>query len=745
MPIDSKDPSGEGSSRPHRSAPRHSRPVQTGQDANRNAAPRVSRRRQQYSEPVGRTGRPAHYENDRSQISQQDGGRDSHGQPYRRSVRPNGAHPQQYANAPRPENRSGARQARPQPVQSPSGYGNRPAGYSFDGYDAQRVGTYGRSHESVYRVRKKHRSHRRRNIIIGVACAVVVLVVAVGASGFALLQSARDVKSEASQVMGLAGSMMDKVEAGDMQGLSDDAASMASLASSMRSKTDSPLWAVASLVPVYGSDISAARTLVAAFDDVASDALVPLVGDIQGISLDTMMSDGRVNVEMFQALAEGLSSVSGVVQTSNDQVQAIGQTNISQVTELVSTAKSALGSLNGAVEAANQFAPLIPQMLGADGQTRNYMIVAMTSSEIRAAGGFPGAQGLLTVSDGNISLGDFRKVVWDRDQGGVPITDEEYALFQGPEFSTDAMRVTSGDALYNPDFPQSANRMTEFWTRMYGGAIDGVVAVDPVFLQYLLAVVGGVPSPDGTTIDGSNAVSYLMSDVYWLYEYDTDYQDAIFSSVAGAAFDKLVSSLGDVDPTALVSAVVRAADEGRLLVWMQNADEEQAAADLGVSGAVLTDPSTAQVGVYINDYSFTKSEYYLDFDTVVGDQTHNSDGSTTYRMVSTLTNTMTDDIEAQLPSYLRAGNPLALSDGDLMLRVYVYAPAGGSVTDVSVSGDADMSMRDGAYNGVAVSWGEVHLLPGQTVTISYAVTTSTQAGDVPLDVRTTPTVQDVRG
>lgn len=634
-------------------------------------------------------------------------------------------------------------QSRPRQHQSRSVYSMQ-----YDVYgdrDAEPIGSYGGSHEQVYRVRRKRHSHRRRNIIIGAVCVVLVLVVAIGTSGFMLLQSARGVKADADQAISIASRMMDKIETGDMQGLSDDSSSLASLASSMRAETDSPLWAVASFIPVYGSDVSAARTLIAAFDDLSNDALVPLTADIQGISLDSMMSDGRVNVEMFQTLAQGLSNVSTAIQSANEQIQGIGQTHISQVTDLVVTAKSAMGTLDGAVDAANQFAPLIPQMLGADGQTRNYMIVAMTNSEIRSTGGFPGAQGLLTVSDGNISLGDFQKVVWDREQGGVPITDEEYALFQGPEFSGEAMTVSSGDALYNPDFPHSASRITEFWTRMYGGTVDGVIAVDPVFLQYLLSVTGGVQSPDGTMIDGTNAVKYLMSDVYWLYETDTSYQDAIFASVASAAFDKLVSSLGDVDPAALMSALTRAIDEGRLLVWMQNADEEQAATDLGVSGAILTDPETAQVGVYVNDYSYTKSEYYLDFDTVVGDSEENADGSVTYHMATTLTNTMTSDIEAQLPSYLRANNSLATSKGDLMLRVYVYAPAGGSVNDVNTSGDAELTMKDGSYNGIQVSWGEVHLEAGDTVTVTYTVTTSTEAGDVPLDVRATPTVQDVRG
>lgn len=764
MPTDFNDHANDGAERPRRGAPRHSRPVQPSQRPQQGQ--RAARHGQgshaagQDVAQVARSGRSADAQGNRPAQPTRSGRRPAPNGQRPAASRPSGRRPapqqhQPYAGATQQQPRIASPTQR-SPYAQPGGqrpasdYGQNPyaqqgRGYSAYPDDVQAVGSYGNSHETVYRVRKKHRSHRTRNIVVGVACVLLVLVVAVGVGGFNLVQSARSVKSDADQVLALAGGMMDKVESGDMQGLAADVSSMASLASDMRSETDSPLWAVASFVPVYGSDISAARTLVAAFDDVANDALVPLSGDIQGISLSSMMSDGRINVEMFQTLATGLSEVAPAVTSANDSVQAIGQTHIDQVTELVDTAKGAMNTLNGAVEAANQFAPLIPQMLGADGQTRVYGIAAMSSSEIRAAGGFPGAQGLLTVTDGYIELGEFGSVVdipWSQE---VPITDEENALFQGPTFNGGAMKITSGDALYNPDFPHTASRMKQFWALNGEESVAGIIAVDPVFLQYILAVTGGVTAPDGTQVDGTNAAKYLMNEVYWDYAYDNKAQDEVFADVASAAFDKIVSSLGDVDPAAFISAVQRGVDEHRFLVWMENEQEQQAVFDLGVAGAVQTDPATAEVGVYVNDYSYTKSEYYLDFNTIVGEKTENADGSATYKMVTTLVNTMSPDMEDSLPPYLQAHNGDAYSPGDLMLRAYVYAPAGGTVDDVSVSGDSTLEMRDGTYNGIDVSWGEVHLQPGQTMTITYTVTTSTQAGDVPLEVRSTPTAQNVRG
>ena len=135
---------------------------------------------------------------------------------------------QPYAGATPQQPRAARAAQRPQygqpAVQHPaSGYGRNPYAQQNQGYaysdDAQPVGSYGNSHETVYRVKKKRRSHRGRNIAIGIACAILVLVIAAGAGGYMLLQSARTVKADADQVMTLASGMMGKVEAGDMQGL----------------------------------------------------------------------------------------------------------------------------------------------------------------------------------------------------------------------------------------------------------------------------------------------------------------------------------------------------------------------------------------------------------------------------------------------------------------------------------------------------------------------------------------------
>ena len=622
---------------------------------------------------------------------------------------------------------------------------------TWDSSDASLVGERVGTHEQVYRVKRRRHRHRGRKIAIAVACVLVVVIAVCGVSGFMLLKSAQNVKANADEALAVVDSAAGKATSGDMAGFASDVDTLASLASTMEEETSSPLWTAASFIPVYGSDISAARTIVSALSDVSNEALVPFAASAQGVSLDSLLVDGRVDVAMLQTLADGLSNVAPIIQTANDQIQNVGPTHIDQITQVVDKAKDAMGMISDAADAASQLAPLLPQMLGANGEARTYLILAMTNSEIRAAGGFPGAQGIMTVSDGNLEMGEFQDRAFGLDNE-VAITDEEYALFQGEDFTSNMMKVNSGDALFDPNFPRASERIAQFWEYTHpdeiGGSaqnIDGVIAVDPVLLQYLLGAVGGVTSPDGTVVDGTNTVKYLTSDVYWKYANDTEMQDAIFASVAQSAFDAIIDGLDNANIASFAKAIGRGADEGRILVWMRDDAEEQAVKDLGVSGAIENDPSTAQLGVFVNDYSFTKAEYYLDFDTVVGERVDNNDGSATYYVSTTLKNTMPAELESSLPPYLHSGNHAAYSPGDLMMRLYLYAPAGGSVSDVKASGDTTIDLKDGSYNGISVTFGEMHLQPGQTLTVTYSVTTSSQAGDVELDVRSTPTVQEVRG
>lgn len=589
-------------------------------------------------------------------------------------------------------------------------------------------------------VRHRHRKgeRKKRRVAAVVAAIVVVVLVAFGVSGFMLLNSAKTVKSQAKETVEIVGGLKDKVTSGDFSTLPDDAKKIDELCSSMKKETSSPVWTMASFIPVYGSDINAARTMVDALSDVSSGALVPMADNLAQATPGKLFQDGTINVSALQAVADSLSDSSKVFKSANKKVQSIGDTHIAQVTELVDKAKDGFAVLDGAVDAAEKVAPVLPQMLGANGQTRNYLVYAMNNVEIRACGGFGGSQGLISVTDGQMSIGDFvPRIGLSEDEAVESVDEEDEALFG------DHSNLYNSGNTYSPDWPRNSQRVAALWKSQYGQDVDGVVGIDPVFLQYLLGLVGNVSLPDGTVVDGTNAAKVLMHDVYW--NYPVEESDGIFASVASAAFDKILGGIGDVDVTKLVGAFERGAEEGRLIAWMRNDDEQNAIKEMGIDASLPDpdDPSADPVaGVYFNNLSFSKLDWYLNADTQIGQGVKNGDGTCSYRITVTLTNIMTQEEAGKLPDYVAASAPDAARD-DERLNVSLFAPTGGNISDLTVEG-TQFGLGAATWHGIPFYSGTVDLHAGETTTITYTLTTSAEAGDKPLTLRQTPTCQAAR-
>ena len=116
------------------------------------------------------------------------------------------------------------------------------------------------------------------------------------------------------------------------------------------------------------------------------------------------------------------------------------------------------------------------------------------------------------------------------------------------------------------------------------------------------------------------------------------------------------------------------------------------------------------------------------------------DGTTTYSMKATLTNTLPAELADELPPYLQAHHA-GLEPAMELLRLYLYAPMGGTISDVQCSAD---SMTEATHNGLQVFYQDVYLMPGDTYEVTYTVTVPPEGADKELDVRVTPTAQDAR-
>jgi hypothetical protein len=573
-----------------------------------------------------------------------------------------------------------------------------------------------------------HKSHRTLAIVL---CIVAAVVVALGVSGYFFYRSAKTVAADASSLVSETTAFSKSLASGDTSSLDASAQKIESLASSMEEETQSPLWSVASAVPVVGSDISKVRTLASVAHDLSTKVVTPAAQSLSGITMKSVFSDGKIDIATVQTLCNTVSDLQPEIDSAAKRVDALGTAQLEQLKEPLEKAKSTLDELDAAATGMAEVAPSLPSMLGANG-ARNYLVIAQNNSEIRSTGGFPGSRMVLTIDNGQIELGDFQAVGTHFAAGTIPLTDEEYHVVN--DIMQTGATFAPGDVNAVPSFPRAAQLMKWCWEAEGNDTVDGVVAIDPVFLQSLLGLVGGVTTEDGTVVDGTNAAEILLNKTYYL---PTAEQDPFFSEVASLAMNKVMSSLGSASMTDLAKTVEDGVSQGRFLVYMDNADEESAIASLGAEGEVNQDSQNPVTGFYIYDKTGSKLDWYLDMRSSLSEPTTNADGTKSYQVTVTLHNTTTlEQMEDELPDYITGTTP-EVHNYSMITSFMAMAPAGGTISDFKVDADEVNSEAEATLYGNDVWAGYVNIYPSATATFTYTVTTAAGAND--LSVWKTPT------
>lgn len=604
------------------------------------------------------------------------------------------------------------------------------------------MGSLGSSDDGGRRHHRHHHHHhhrRGRRIAAIVGAVVAVLLVVCGVCGALVYRDAMDVLDQSKDVMAQAATISDDLKNGNGDELNSTVQGMASEVSSMHAKTSGPLWVAASYVPVLGDDIRVARGVVEQADNLMQNALMPVAQSLQGVSLSTLLQDGTVDVQTLESVSAALSQAQPVVEQASSAIDALPQAHIGKVRDNVDKVRGPIASAAETLKGFNEIAPILPQMLGASG-TRNYLLVAQNLAELRSTGGLPGSMGVLTIDNGHISLNEFVPATsLDNEDGGhYGITDEEMAIWG----KNDRLGKHICDTNLIPDFARDSQVWSEWWQDKKGTAVDGVIAIDPVLLQKLLTLTGGI-EVDGHSIDGSNAAKALLNDAY--NEMPIDQTDQFFSNVASRAFDHVMGNLGSISLPDLAQTLGDAVGEQHLFTWMANTDEQALVEKAGAAGTLGNDSANPQLGVFISDDTYSKKSWFFSTDTQVSDGTTNADGTTTYHVTTTLTNHLTADEADNSASYITGYNLDRRDNTDMVMWIYLVAPAGGSISNVSQEG-GDVALQDFTelpYNGLSVTFANPRIDGGETMTVTYAVTCA--AGAAPMTVRTTPTAQSVAG
>jgi hypothetical protein len=369
-------------------------------------------------------------------------------------------------------------------------------------------------------------------------------------------------------------------------------------------------------------------------------------------------------------------------------------------------------------------------MLGAQ-ERRTYLLMFQNNAEVRATGGIPGAFAVVTARDGAVHLGrqESTSTLGRFATPVLTLSAAEKSLF-GTRLGT-----FTQDVNLTPDFPRTAALLQAMWTARTGVKVDGVLSADPVALSYVLRGTGPVAVSAGRSLSADDAVRALLSRVY-SDTPDPAAQDAYFATVAKRVFGAVTSAQGN--PRNVLEMLTHAAEQRRVLVWSDHADEQALIAPTRLGGVLPTAPTrTPQIGVYFNDGSQSKLDYYLDYGVDVrstGCRAGRQEMTVTVRMRSRVPR----DVSA-LPDYVQASGR-GVSRGTMRTTVMVYVPVRGQVGLSTLRGEPVL-LATRTHEGRAMVAQTIDLAPGQRATSTYRMTSGPgQTGQA--EVQVTPGVRN---
>ena len=569
-------------------------------------------------------------------------------------------------------------------------------------------------------------------VVVWIVLAIVLLLLAavvwVGVRGLLA-------KQHLERSVSLVETLKTQITAGDSDAAKRTAQELEDNAGSARRLTGDPVWGAAQYTPFFGTNLRAVRQVAVVVDDVATGAVRPVAGVVGDLNTRAFApKNGRIDLQPLVDAQPAVARATKTLTRADVAAQQIDtKSTLSPVTAAVNRLRNALSSVSQQAATANKVVQLAPAMLGHGGD-RNYLLLFQNNAELRAGGGIPGAVALLQAKDGAISLGDQAagSSFGPYDKPVLPLTPDTESLYGN---------ITGRymqDVNLTPRFDVTGALAREMWKQKFGQQVDGVLAIDPVTLSYILRATGPVQLATGDTMTSDNAVKLLLSDVYAKYP-DPKVQDAFFASAASAVFEKVSS--GGFDTKKLVAAISEGTADGRLRLWSADAAEQRQIAGSAVSGALPTaSKQTRQFGVYLNDGTGSKMDYYLDKKVSVGGSVCRKDGRPTSVVEVTLRNTAPADAATSLPEYVTGGGALGTPPGNIKTLVAVYAPSNAIYLGASQDGKA-ASLQTTVDGDHPVAQLRTLLGPGQSTTFRVAFLGEAKYATAGVQATSTPGVR----
>ena len=354
-----------------------------------------------------------------------------------------------------------------------------------------------------------------------------------------------------------------------------------------------------------------------------------------------------------------------------------------------------------------------PILFGAQ-SPKSYLIAFQNSAEARGTGGILGAYAVVELNQGKISViktGSNEALKWI-DEIPIKMPNEFTSLYR----SDPAIWQNSN---LSPHFPYGAQIWLALWKRQFGQNLDGVIAVDPSALSYMLKATGPITLPSGKILTSENLVSETLSAAYKEYEKDNAARKQYLVSIINATFKQLLE--GGFNKLQMARALQRGIIENRILVYSTESGVEKELAKTRLAGFMHTTPSN-QYRVVVQNIDASKLDYYLDRDISI--KSLSCGDSAEVEVLVTVKNSLTSGVG--LPAYVLTrsdkSKPAEITPGQHRFLLFVYGPPQSKLISATRSSTTGSAGGMGEERTRPILVVDLDLPPGQEEKITAVFT-----------------------
>lgn len=559
---------------------------------------------------------------------------------------------------------------------------------------------------------------RSRWLLVGIGAFLLIVLglgcwVAVGAF---------HAKSKLEQARNSAQDAKDALLEGNADAASKSADEALAQARAARDATHSIAWNIVASVPWLGSPFETGQQVTEVVLGLASDVLRPAADVGIEISPERLYRDGRVDVGLLRSQEPELSDLSTSATRLNSDAAGITEPRyVSLMRDARSELQAQISSITSIIENAALAARLAPSMMGADGP-RTYFMGFQTNAEARGTGGLLGGYGILRFDDG-VPTVDTLAPNTDLTDALAPVDlgleyDQQYGYAQ--PFSD------FRNSNLSPHFPYAAQIWKGMWADQTGMEVDGVIAIDPVALSYILGAVGPVTMPDGEVISRDNVVELTESTAYERFPTDQVARKQYLQDIANAVVTKMTGHVQS--PRQLLDALGKALRERRIAVWSANPAEQQLLEQTPLAH-VLPGGEAPYAAVVVNNLGGNKLDYYLNTEVEYA-----ADACAGETRASTVTVKLTNAVpDEPLPDYvvdapgLSPDLRIAVPKGTNITSVRLFGTRGAELSSVILNGERVPAIVN-TERGHPVFEVQVIIPPGQSADVRFQLSEPTAAG-----------------